>query len=183
MSEIATSFHFWCSDAKDLREYLLRVGVSARIVASNAHWTCIVPFSRDDDVSLMSRWAGIVMKWSYYEDYGLSLDFYHREQRLGEASFIWGMDLTDQSPGGTFPDTLRAELIGGGLLTTGNAQAISTLIEEITRGTAAGRTVRDRMGTLLRLPAFQFLSPEACLQVSLEDTRRAYPGAEDVDVT
>jgi hypothetical protein len=36
---------------------------------------------------------------------------------------------------------------------------------------------------ILDLAAVEFLSPETCLDVSLEDAREDYPDAEDIEVT
>ena len=71
MSEVGTSLHFWRARAADVRQFVAACGSDCRIVASNSHWTCVVPFDREDEPKLLSAWTGRAIYWSYSEDYGL----------------------------------------------------------------------------------------------------------------
>ena len=50
-------------------------------------------------------------------------------------------------------------------------------------GRCLGSIVRDRVVEIFDLAAVEFLSPETCLQVALEDARELYPDAEDIEST
>lgn len=176
------SLHFWRASHDDVRQFVIGQGATGRIFASNPRWTCLVPFDRDDESRLLSHWEGIVLKWSYSEDYGLGLDFHRRGRMLGQASFIWGAVLTGQPPGGSFPGGLRSELLESGVLSTDSAADIENVIAQVAAGSISGCEVRDRVAAILELAAFEWLSPETCLQMGLEDTREDYPEAEDIEM-
>lgn len=182
MSEVGTSLHFWRARHADIRSFATALGVACRIVASNGYWTSVVPLDREDEPKLLSGWSGRVMKWSYSDDYGLGLDFYQSGKFVGQASFIWTTGVTGEAPGGNFPEELRFWLFGLDALPESSAGEIALTLADLEAGLIPGSSVRNSVARILQLPAFQWLSPEYCLQQSLEDAREQYPDAEDIGI-
>jgi len=180
MSEVGTSLHLWRAPAADVRGFVSALGVACRIVASNSHWTCVVPFDREDEPKLLSAWTGRAIYWSYSEDYGLGLDFYESGQFVAQASFVWGTALTGEPPGGNFPAELRRKLFGDEALPESGAAELERVLADLEAGLISGSVVRDRVAHIFELAAFEWLSPELCLQMGLEDVRQEYPDAEDI---
>ena len=181
MSEIGTSFHVRRASHAVVRQFVIVRQVAGRIVASNDYWTCFVPFDREDEAKLVGQWRGTVLRWSYSDDYGLGVDFYRDGSRSGQMSFIWGTALTGQPPGGTFARELRSALVDSDVLSLNNADDLERLLVEVAAGSSAGKRVRDVVAEILGLAAFEWLSPEMCLEVGLDDARKDYPDAEDVE--
>jgi hypothetical protein len=181
VSEIGSSLHFWRAGRDDAREFVVRLRAAGRIVASNDRWTCFVPFDREDEARLAVEWSGTVLRWSYSGDYGLGVDFCRDGSRCGQMSFIWGTALTGQPPGGTFERELRSVLLDSDVLSAKNADDLERVLADVAAGSSAGKRVRDHVAEILGLAAFEWLSPEICLEVSLEDARKDYPDAEDVE--
>ena len=180
MSEVGTSLHFWHAPSVDVRRFVTACEVACRIVASNPLWTCVVPFDRDAEPKLLGAWSGRVMAWSYSEDYGLGLDFYEGGRFVAQASFIWGTALTAEPPGGSFPDEIRSRLFGDDALPESGASELERVLADLEAGLISGSTVRDRVAKIFELAAFEWLSPETCLQLGLADMRWEYPDAEDI---
>jgi hypothetical protein len=181
MSEVGQSLHFWRSGHGELRDFLVTRGVTGRIVASNAQWTCFVPFDREDESRILGEWSGTAVRWSYAEDYGLGLDFYRDGRLLGQVSLIWGDALTGQPPGGNFSSELQSGLVRSGVLSTSGAAEVQLLLSAVTARTVSGSTVRDRMAKVLNVAAFEWLSPELCVQEDIELARQRYLDAEDIE--
>jgi hypothetical protein len=181
VSDNEASLHFWRASRDDVRQFVISCGATGRIFADNANWTCLVPFDRDDEATLLTSWQGIVLNWSYSQDYGLGLNFHQGGRILGGASFIWGTGLRAHLPGGSFSRDLCSHLVASKVLSTEDTEQLEKVLADITAGSISGSVVRDRVAKILGLAAFELLSPETCLLESLESTREDYPDAEDIE--
>jgi hypothetical protein len=176
MSERSESLHFWRSGREDVRRLVVSQNAGGRIVACNDRWLCFVPFERMEEDRVIANSKGLVLKWSYNDDYGLGLTFYRDGNELGEAAFVWG----DEPPSADLPPELASELRPLEVLST-NLGEIERVVQDVLARRVSAPDVRDRVGRALGLAAYEWLSPRDCIDMPIEAFRDSFPDAEDID--
>lgn len=179
MSETSQSLHFWSSSKARIRRVLQDSAVvAARIVAENQRWICVVPSEIDALMEIAAAAGSLVAIWSYTEDVALEIIFYEDGREVGQLVFVWfappGFDETE-------PESPIDALVDAGVLTADSGAELAELREDVRFGKAQGDAVRDRAAKILGLAAYEWLSPEHCLELPLEAFRKRYPDAEDVE--
>lgn len=173
------SLHFWHAEPDEVRRALAAQHAAGRIVAANGQWVCFVPFDPSDEQKIIPRSRGLVLKWTYYEDYAINLEFFDDGERLGQASFIWGVELAGHAPTASVPPQLGSKLRGIGLAASVDQR--ERLAPRVATGVMDPEEVRDCAARALGLAAHECLSPQTCLDMPLDEFRSDYPEAEDVD--
>lgn len=181
MSELSKSIHFWHTPRDAVRQPAASARAAGRIVASNTNWTCVVPFESAAFQQFAAAAPILALVWSYYDDAALNLEFVEAGSNVGVASLIWEPRLAPSSRAGVDP-ALVSLLIERGVLSRASAIDFLALAQDVSNGEIAGEEVRDRVATLLGLAAYEWLSPEACVSISLEHFKSAYPEAEDLEI-
>jgi hypothetical protein len=179
LSEISQSLHLWRASRTEARDLLNRLSESARIVASNDRWTCVVPVEVEALMAIARAAPAIVALWSYVDDYALEIVFFRDGTELGQLVFSWHRDAGFEATSN--PESPTDELKLAGVLTHEAKLELAALSEEVQTGRARGEAVRDRAASLLGLAAYDWLSSETCFDISLEEHREQFPEAEDVE--
>ena len=179
MSEYSASLHFWHAEPADVRRAVTAQQAAGRIVAANDQWLCFVPFDPLDEQKIIPHSKGLVLKWTYYDDYALNLEFFYDGERLDQASFIWGVELAGHPPAASVPPQLASKLRGMGL--AASVDQLESLAPEVVTGVLASQEVRDGAARALGLAAHEWLSPQTCLGMPLDEFREGFPQAEDID--
>jgi hypothetical protein len=176
MSERSESLHFWRLGFEDVRRLMVSQNVGGRIVACNDRWLCFVPFDQLDEDRVIANSRGLVLKWSYDDNYGLGLMFYSEGKELGQAAFIWG----DEPPSASLPAQLASALRSFEVAST-NLGEIERIAQDVLARRVIAPDVRDGVGRALGLAAYEWLSPQDCLGMPIEAFRENFPDAEDID--
>ena len=174
MSEASETLHLWGATPSRVRELALTCGVMGRILGSNGRWTSFVPIEDDEVERFAAAWPGLTMRWLYFEDFGLGLDFWEAGSPIGGLKFSWHASQADAATPGLV-QRLRSK---------GVIESIGPL-QELARGVLTGvnspTVVRDRAAALLELPAYEWLSPRYSREMSIEQLVRLLPDARDVE--
>jgi hypothetical protein len=180
MSELSDSLHFWRASSAMVREAARAASVPGTIVASNSRWATFVSLEDDQHETLAELASTLTLHWRYSEDFCLLLTLRNGSRVLGTSEIGWA-----SIPHGTASDLagnagLRA-LSEAGILQTGVAQ-LELLARAVTGGKAPPEEIRDAAAQLLGLPAYEWLSPTYCSELSAAELIRRYPQAEQVEI-
>ncbi|HKO53848.1 MAG TPA: hypothetical protein VJV79_39345 [Polyangiaceae bacterium] len=175
MSEVSRSLHFWKGGHAELRLLAEKQSVVGRFVGANERWACAVVYGPEDEQQLLASAPGIVLVWWYADDYALNLAFHQAGRRIGELSLAWG----SAKASAPLRAPLLCWLLQEAVLDGSRVEQLLQLAREVDAGTLGGEPVRDRAAAILGLPAHEWLSPEMCIEVPLEQFREAYADAED----
>ena len=180
MSEVSTSVHFLGLGPQQTRKLAVASGFAGRIVATNQRWTCFVPFEDDQAMQVVLAASGVALLWTYAEDYALALSFFHGGALVGEGTLAWYEET--YAPPVTPPSAeLLDALAKVGVLSSEGVEQFAALTRQVAAGAIERDPVRDAAAAILGLAAYQWLSPRACLDTSVEVMRGQHPAAEDVD--
>jgi len=179
MSEHSESLHFWRTSREQVRHLVVSQNVAGRIVALNDRWLCFVALDAADQQNIVAHAEGPLLKWSYYDDYALSVEFFRTSRLVGQASFVWGTGLTGQPSSASLPAQLVTALSGLGFAEE-SLDELKRIALDVELNKARGIAIRDRVARALGLAAYEWLSPETCLEIPLEEFQEGYPDAEDI---
>jgi hypothetical protein len=178
MSEVSISVHFLGLSHQETHQLAAESGVAGRIIATNGRWTCFVPFEENQVTEIALAVPDIALLWIYAADYALTLNFFLARHPLGEVSVVWHREPSDP-PAIPASERLLDALAKHGVLSVEAAERFAALARsEVTPADA--REVRDKAAALLGLPAYEWLSPRACLDTSVEAMRDRFSDAEDI---
>ena len=180
MSEASMSVHFWRMGGDEIRQLATSQAVSSRIVASNGFWTCVVPFEAEGATQLAKVAAHIALVWSYYGDYALNLEFFDGGREAGAISLIWQPGMAPRAHA-EMPVELLSYLVTQGVLTSTASAELEALARAVMNEEISGEDVRDAAAKIFRLAAYEWLSPDVCLDKPIEAFRQWYPEAEDIE--
>ena len=161
------------------RDLATATGVGGRIVASNERWTSFVPIEQDGINELAAAVPGLALSWLYAEDFGLGMTFFEATDILGELRFVWALAHNQE----------LATSVDLGLTNVLDSMGILDGIDQLLKLTAAiaaqkrrPHEIRNAAAAMLGLPAYQWLSPRYCCDVSIEELRSRFPHVEDVAI-
>jgi hypothetical protein len=174
MSEVSESLHLWLAKPKDARRLAVANDIAVRILGTNERWTTLVPLEDDEVEAAAEAAPGLCLHWRYFDDFGLWLAFREDGQDIGTLSWEWQETRTANESSG-----LLERLSVLGILSSTTTLA---LVDRFTSSHSDGRTLRNHVASTLGLPAHEWLSPQYCRSLSIEDERKRHPDAEDVDV-
>jgi len=174
MSEVSQSLHLLHATRASTRSIALASRIAGRIIAHNGKWVTFVPFEEDEVPIMAAAVPGVCLRWVYFEDFGLHIEFWEAGVELGRVDLKW------QAGEGSVISTIQDTR----LLTRGVSlplEPFSSLVRSIAVQLEPPASLRDRAAALLELPAYQWLSPFSVLDTPLDSARQLFPEAEDVD--
>jgi hypothetical protein len=176
VGEVAHSLHFWHMTPSSVRALAVSVGTAGRIYGSNGHWTTFVPLEEEEGLTMLAHSGGLALRWIYFQDFGLGLEFWDGGAELGRAEFHWESGQTHAVSTG-----LETRLAERGLSVS--IQSLLELARKVADRTEPPRALRDRAASLLGLSAYEWLSPQTVIDTAIETEREQFPEAEDVELS
>lgn len=175
MSEAAHSLHFWHATTTATRALALSAGTPGRLFSSNNQWTTFVPLDEEEGLTMIIRAPYLALRWIYFQDFGLGLEFWEKGVELGRAEFHWETGQAHE-----ISTALEARLAERDL--TLPVQSLLVLAQSVVARSVFPDMLRDRAAALLGLPAYRMLSPASVVDTPIEAERDRFPDAEDVEI-